>query len=88
MYAYPPPLEEKTKEKGEKVATAVLSITAKQKKKDAEKNKKDGGASAKEEKMEVDDDKKDKKKEGNWNYPFMNTYDYVNMMLGIDLDSL
>merc|ERR1719471_2779764 len=63
MYAYPPPLEEKTKEKGEKVATAVLSITAKQKKKDAEKNKKDGGASAKEEKMEVDDDKKDKKKE-------------------------
>merc|ERR1712117_614134 len=31
MYAYPPPLEEKTKEKGEKVATAVLSITAKQK---------------------------------------------------------
>merc|ERR1719259_1226795 len=59
MYAYPPPLEEKTKEKGEKVATAVLSITAKQKKKDAEKNKKDGGASAKEEKMEVDDDKKD-----------------------------
>merc|ERR1712025_642073 len=47
MYAYPPALEEKTKEKGEKVATAVLSITAKQKKKDAEKNKKDGGASAK-----------------------------------------
>merc|ERR1712242_392708 len=56
MYAYPPPLEEKTKEKGEKVATAVLSITAKQKKKDAEKNKKEGGASTKEEKMDVDDD--------------------------------
>merc|ERR1712115_422743 len=63
MYAYPPPLEEKTKEDKEKVATAVLSITAKQKKKDAEKNKKDVGASAKEEKMDVDDDKKDKKKE-------------------------
>merc|ERR1711963_623159 len=58
MYAYPPALEEK-----KKVATAVLSITAKQKKKDAEKNKKDGGATAKDEKMDVDDDKKDKKKE-------------------------
>merc|ERR1712112_272527 len=68
MYAYPPPLEEKTKEDKEKVATAVLSITAKQKKKEAEKNKKEGGAAAtsssiKEEKMDVDDDKKEKKKE-------------------------
>merc|ERR1711936_1555008 len=62
MYAYPPPLEEKKKEDKEKVATAVLSITAKQKKKEAEKNKKEGGE-AKEEKMDVEDDKKDKKKD-------------------------
>ena len=62
-YAYPPALEETKKESKEKVATAVLSITAKQKKKEAEKNKKDGGE-AKEEKMDVDDDKKDKKKDG------------------------
>ena len=45
------------------MATAVLSITAKQKKKEAEKNKKDGGE-VKEEKMDVDDDKKEKKKDG------------------------
>lgn len=38
-FAYPPPLEEKKDKKGEKVETAVLSITAKQKKKDAEKQK-------------------------------------------------
>merc|ERR1712051_352347 len=61
-YAYPPALEETKKESKEKVATAVLSITAKQKKKEAEKNKKDGGE-AKEEKMDVDDDKKEKKKD-------------------------
>merc|ERR1739844_267005 len=61
-YAYPPALEETKKESKEKVATAVSSITAKQKKKEAEKNKKDGGE-AKEEKMDVDDDKKDKKKD-------------------------
>merc|ERR1712226_1510541 len=60
-YAYPPALEETKKESKEKVATAVLSITAKQKKKEAEKNKKDGGE-VKEEKMDVDDDKKEKKK--------------------------
>merc|ERR1711962_1804767 len=34
-YAYPAPLEEKKKEDKERVATAVLSITAKQKKKEA-----------------------------------------------------
>ena len=45
-YAYPPHLEEKKENKKDKVETAVLSITAKQKKKEAEK-KKD------EEKMEV-----------------------------------
>merc|ERR1711915_154028 len=56
-YGYPPNLEEKKKEDKEKVSTAVLSITNKQKKKDAEKKKgKDG-----EDKMEVDEKKDDKK---------------------------
>merc|ERR1711862_511230 len=58
MYGYPPALEEKKKEDKEKVATAVLSITAKQKKKNADKGKKDG-----EEKMDVDTEKKEDKKE-------------------------
>eukprot|EP00096_Caligus_rogercresseyi_P009928 TRINITY_DN3477_c0_g1_i4.p1 TRINITY_DN3477_c0_g1~~TRINITY_DN3477_c0_g1_i4.p1 ORF type:complete len:967 (+),score=385.28 TRINITY_DN3477_c0_g1_i4:94-2994(+) len=49
VYGYPPMLEEKKKEDKEKVATAVLSITHKQKRKDAEKRKKDA------EKMEVDE---------------------------------
>lgn len=57
-YGYPAPLEEKKKEVAEKV-TAVLSITAKAKKKDDERKKKE----QKEEKMEVDDEKKDEKKE-------------------------
>ena len=57
-YGYTPNIEEKKKEDKEKVATAVLSITAKQKKKNAEKGKKDG-----EEKMDVDTEKKDDKKE-------------------------
>merc|ERR1711887_292722 len=42
MYGYTPNIEEKKKEDKEKVATAVLSITAKQKKKNADKGKKDG----------------------------------------------
>ncbi|XP_046557496.1 LOW QUALITY PROTEIN: 26S proteasome non-ATPase regulatory subunit 1-like [Haliotis rubra] len=54
-FAYPPPLEEKSTKTKEKVETAVLSITAKQKKKDAEKQK--------DEKMEVDEEKKDEGKE-------------------------
>jgi len=58
MYGYTPNLEEKKKEDKEKVATAVLSITAKQKKKLVEKTKKDG-----EEKMDVDSEKKEDKKE-------------------------
>merc|ERR1712108_108635 len=58
MYGYTPNIEEKKKEDKEKVATAVLSITAKQKKKNAEKGKKDG-----EGKMDVDTEKKDDKKE-------------------------
>ena len=58
-YGYPPPLEEKKKEDKEKVATAVLSITAKQKKKEAEKKK--DTKDTKEEKMEVDEKKEEKK---------------------------
>lgn len=46
-YAYPPPLEEKKEKEREKVTTAVLSITAKHKRKVAEMKEK--------EKMEVDD---------------------------------
>ena len=46
QFAYPPPLEDKKEKAKEKVETAVLSITAKQKKKEAEKKEK-------EEKMEV-----------------------------------
>merc|ERR1712029_409352 len=57
MFGYPPNLEEKKKEDKEKVTTAVLSITNKQKRKDAEKKKgKDG-----EDKMDVDEKKEDKK---------------------------
>jgi len=55
-YGYPPNLEEKKKEDKEKVSTAVLSITNKQKKKDAVKKGKEG-----EDKMEVDEKKDDKK---------------------------
>ena len=60
MYGYPAPLEEKKKEDKEKVATAVLSITAKQKRKE----KKDKES----EKMDVDEepaekDKKEKKED-------------------------
>lgn len=56
QYAYPPPLEDKKEKAKEKVETAVLSITAKQKKKEAEKKEK-------EEKMDVDEEKKDEEKE-------------------------
>merc|ERR1712083_1019090 len=65
-----PNIEEKKKEDKEKVATAVLSITAKQKKKNAEKGKKDGeekmdvDTEKKKEKMEVDEKKEEDKKEG------------------------
>ncbi len=37
VFAYPPALVDKKEEKKEKVETAVLSITAKQKKRDLEK---------------------------------------------------
>ena len=56
QFAYPPPLEDKKEKAKEKVETAVLSITAKQKKKEAEKKEK-------EDKMEVDEEKKDGDKE-------------------------
>jgi len=56
-YGYPPNIEEKKKESSEKVSTAILSITAKQKKKQAEKNK------TGDEKMEVDTEKKEKEPE-------------------------
>lgn len=39
MFAYPPPLEEKKHLAKEKVETAVLSITAKHRRKEAEKKK-------------------------------------------------
>merc|ERR1711972_991305 len=61
-YGYTPNIEEKKKEDKEKVATAVLSITAKQKKED------------KKEKMEVDEDKKEveeKKKEPEPNFEML-----------------
>ncbi|XP_060078648.1 26S proteasome non-ATPase regulatory subunit 1-like [Ylistrum balloti] len=56
-YAYPANLEEKKDKAKEKVETAVLSITAKQKKKDEKKDKTDA------DKMEVDEDDKEKKEE-------------------------
>merc|ERR1712128_261947 len=55
-FGYPPNIEEKKKETGEKVSTAILSITAKQKKQ-SDKSK------TGEEKMDVDTEKKDDKKE-------------------------
>lgn len=73
MFAYPPVLEEKKDKAKEKVETAVLSITAKQKKKELEK-KKDSqttvSSQSSAEPMEVDESskkdsavKKDKKKD-------------------------
>ena len=53
QFAYVPPLEEKKDKKGEKVETAVLSITAKAKKKEAEKKKDKEGKEKGEETMEV-----------------------------------
>ncbi|KAJ8976649.1 hypothetical protein NQ317_009112 [Molorchus minor] len=55
-YAYPAPLEEKKREEREKVTTAVLSIAARQRRRDHEKKHRD-------EKMEVDEEKDDKKTE-------------------------
>ncbi|XP_066256919.1 26S proteasome non-ATPase regulatory subunit 1 [Euwallacea similis] len=51
LYAYPAPLEEKKREEREKVQTAVLSIAARQRKRDHERKHRD-------EKMEVDEEEK------------------------------
>ena len=48
VFGYPPPMEEKKGDKKEKVEKAILSITAKQKKRDAEKKQEKG-----EERMDV-----------------------------------
>lgn len=50
LYAYPAPLEEKKSEEREKVATAVLSIAARQKRRENVEKKE-------EEKMDIDEDK-------------------------------
>ncbi|KAK5645712.1 hypothetical protein RI129_004176 [Pyrocoelia pectoralis] len=49
VYAYPPPLEEKKREEREKVTTAVLSIAARQRRRDHDRKHRD-------EKMDVDAD--------------------------------
>lgn len=54
LYAYPAPMEEKKREEREKVQTAILSIAARQRKREYERKHKD-------EKMEVDEEKDDKK---------------------------
>lgn len=54
LYAYPAPMEEKKREEREKVQTAVLSIAARQRKRDHERKHRD-------EKMDVDEEKDDKK---------------------------
>lgn len=51
-FAYPPPIEAKKEREREKVSTAILSITAKAKRKEASKKDKQQGV----DKMEVDDD--------------------------------
>lgn len=56
IYAYPPPLEEKKAEEREKVATAVLSIAARQKRRETA-DKRD------EDKMDIDEDVKEVLKE-------------------------
>ncbi|XP_019870758.1 26S proteasome non-ATPase regulatory subunit 1-like [Aethina tumida] len=55
LYAYPAPLEEKKREEREKVTTAVLSIAARQRRREHERKHRD-------EKMDVDDEKTDEKK--------------------------
>lgn len=56
LYAYPAPIEEKKTEEREKVATAVLSIAVRQKRRETADKKED-------EKMEVDEDVKEVLKE-------------------------
>ncbi|XP_030747913.1 26S proteasome non-ATPase regulatory subunit 1 [Sitophilus oryzae] len=54
LYAYPAPMEEKKREEREKVQTAVLSIAARQRRRDHDRKHRD-------EKMDVDVEKDDKK---------------------------
>lgn len=56
LYAYPAALEEKKREEREKVTTAVLSIAARQRRREHERKHRD-------EKMEVDEDKEEKKED-------------------------
>lgn len=56
IYAYPPPLEEKKAEEREKVATAVLSIAARQKRRETADKRDD-------DKMDIDEDVKEVLKE-------------------------
>jgi len=58
-FAYPPPLEERKKEEKERVATAILSVTAKAKRREAEKAKTTGTG---EQPMEVDEEVKKEEK--------------------------
>nr|XP_022918961.1 26S proteasome non-ATPase regulatory subunit 1-like [Onthophagus taurus] len=55
MFAYPPPLEEKKREEREKIASAVLSIAARQRRREHGRHR--------DEKMDVDPEKDDKKVE-------------------------
>lgn len=52
MFSYPPPIEAKKEREREKISTAILSVTAKAKKKEASKKDKQHGV----EKMDVDDE--------------------------------
>lgn len=57
LYAYPAPLEEKKREEREKVTTAVLSIAARQRRREHDRKHRS------DEKMEVDEEKDEKKEE-------------------------
>jgi 26S proteasome regulatory subunit N2 len=59
-FAYPPPIEVAKKEEKERVATAILSVTAKAKRREAEKAKTSDGKPEKPEPMEVDEEAKKK----------------------------
>uniref|UniRef100_A0A915J588 26S proteasome regulatory subunit RPN2 C-terminal domain-containing protein n=1 Tax=Romanomermis culicivorax TaxID=13658 RepID=A0A915J588_ROMCU len=63
LFAYPAPLQEKKEKAAEKVETAILSITAKQLKKDKERQSR-GSIAAGGEKMDVDETSKAKTDQG------------------------
>lgn len=62
VFAYPPALVDKKEEKKEKVETAVLSITAKQKKRDLEKKGEKSDEATAMETVRIQTDRIDKKK--------------------------